>query len=129
MTLSALPVGLFAGGVPGGIRDPIEARERLVEEGVVRRDQLRRGPVILDDLPEKGCRLFPHRRAKLGAEGGETDRIGGKGVEAAQLQPLGKEILDKGEGLWVGEHAPHLGLKIRRELSLGGERQEIVIGH
>ena len=90
-------------------RHPVVRRDPLVEERVVRGEQVGHAAVFLDDAPEQKLRLGAEPLPQVVVEVGEGARVGRDGVEVPQVQPLRREVRGQGLGAGVGQHAPHLG--------------------
>ncbi len=105
------------------------ARQPVVHEGVVRREQIEDTAVVADDVVEEELRLAPHVVGDLLVVVREVERIGPDPVEVLEPEPLRGEAGAQRLGARVGEHAPHLVLErfLIRKLVLRGKRQQWLV--
>ena len=106
-------------------------REPLVEERVVRVQEIGDRTVLAQHMLEEHRRLGLHRLAQLGIPFLELVRVRLDGIEVARLEPLAGEVRGKGGRARVGEHPVDLRFEHRRfgELARLGQRQQRVVRH
>ena len=118
-------------GVARHARNAVVLRQPLVDEGVVRIEELEQAAVLPHDRPEELLGLPAHRSSQVVVEPGESASIGRGLLEPAQLKPLAGEVFDKCPRLVVLEHADGLrhDLRIGRQFAPGRGTKEPVVGH
>ena len=89
-------------------RQPVVAGEPLVDERVLRVQELQDAAVLANDRREEEIRFLPHRLAEVVLEVGELVGVGLGGFERTSLQPLPAELLDQRLRLRIAQHARHL---------------------
>ena len=97
------------------VRDPVVLRQPLVDEGVVGIEQIQDAAVLAQDAVEEQLRLLDEGLAQVVVEIRivRDDRL--VSLEAAQIEPLPREVLRERERLRVLDHAmdlrgQHLGI-------------------
>src|SRR5262245_46411878 len=105
--------------------------QSLVDERVVRIEELEHAPILADDVLEKEFSLANHGRTQ-----GRVERLVGAGVRRqgsyrAEHEPLTGEVLNQGIRLRVLQHPPDLRLERAglTQLPLPGEREQLVVRH
>ena len=111
-------------------RDPVVARQPLVHEGVVGRQQVQHAAVLAHHALEQQFRLAAERLAEVVVEVREVVLVRNRGPQVPQLQPLPGEVSDQRLGAAIGQHAAHLPLQHRRlpQLALRGHVHQLVVG-
>ena len=90
------------------VRDAVVAGELLVQERVVRPQQLRDRTVPAHLTLEEQLRLPHHRAAQRVVEAGEQRAVRVLRMDVADLQPLTGEVVREPRGAAVRQQAPHL---------------------
>ncbi len=111
------------------VGDFVVLGEALVEEGVVGAEEFGDGAVFAEDVCEEEFSLAAHGLAEVVVEIDEAAGVGGDGVEAAEVEPLGGEVGDEVFGAGVGEHAPDVRGEdggLRESAALGGGEEGFV---
>ena len=104
--------------------------ETFVDEGIVGRQQLGDRPILAHDRVEQHLDLrahrLPQRIVEVGIERGDRRHA----VEAAQVQPLPREVHRQRLRLRMREHPLHLLLEdgLILEPALGRDLQQRIIG-
>ena len=96
---------------PLTLGDAVELRQPLIQERVVRVEEVENGAVLAQDVLEEQFRLLLHRHARVVGELRELDAVGHVRFEGPRLQPLPAEVLHQRTGPGVLEHPPHLGFQ------------------
>ena len=106
-------------------------RQPLVEERVIRVQEVADRTVLAQHVLEEHRGLGFHRLAKLGRPFLELVRIRLHGVEVARLEPLAGEVRGEGGRARIGEHPIDLGFKHARVAQPAGfgERQQLLVRH
>ena len=117
---------------PLHVRDAVVRRHPLVQERVVRRQQIQRRPVLPHDAVEEALGLADHPAAQRLVER-ERVRIAGphrRVGQVAKLQPLPGEVAGQRVRTRVGQHPPHLPFQLGRiaQAARLGRPQELVVG-
>jgi hypothetical protein len=93
---------------PGDTVNPVEARQTLVEIGMLRIEDLEHARVIANQVLEEQLCFPPHRVAKAILELGELFLIRLHYVDILELQPLTGEIIHQSARPGIAQHPPHL---------------------
>ena len=96
------------------VGNPIVRRQALVQERVVRRQQVHDAAVVMHLAADEQPGLLFHRLTQVLVELRIQLGIGHGAGELAQLQPAAGEIVDQGVRTRIAQHAPHLLLQLRR---------------
>ena len=114
----------------GDVRDPVVAREPLVDERVVGRQQVEHAPVLGHEAREEQLGLAAERLPQVVVEIGEPLDDGNVALEAPQGQPLAGEVGGQRRRPRVGQHPPHLALEDPRlaQAARLGEVEQLVVG-
>ena len=111
--------------------DAVVHRQALVEEGVVRRQQLDHAAIAAQDAVDEQPQLLLEHRAGIqqAARVGELASVRGDLVQLGEVEPLEREIVAQRLGPRVGKHPAHLsGQHVGiAEARFGGELQELLI--
>ena len=83
-------------------------REPLVDERVVRRQQIDDVAILAHDAFEEQFRLAPETLPQLVVPVGIEDAVRRGRRQIPQVQQLLREVVDQRLGSRIGEHAPHL---------------------
>ena len=104
-------------------------RQPLVEERVIRRQQLRDPAVVLKLAADEQFGFLAERLAQVLVELREQIRIRDGIAQVAELQPLAGEVLDEGLRARIAQHAAHLRLEHAAvaQRSLGGAVEQLVV--
>ena len=104
-------------------------RQPLVEERVVRAQQIERAPVLAQDAFEEELRFLAKCLAKIVVEIREPAHVRRDGRQVAQVQPLRREVGHQGARTNVGEHAPHLPFEHGRVVKCSRNRpiQQVIV--
>ncbi len=113
------------------VRNAVMAREALVDERVVRREQVEHAVVALHDVAEEQLGLEGHRVGQLLVVIGEPEGVGPNLLEVLEAQPLRGKTRRQRLGARVCEHAPDLEIQRLRvgEPVLLSQRNELVVGN
>jgi hypothetical protein len=95
----------------GHVWHAIVARQPLVQERVVRGQELADRAIVANLTLEEELGLLAERLAQRLVEFGKQVGVGHGVPEVAQLEPLRGEVLDQRAGPFVGQHPPHLALE------------------
>src|SRR5206468_8975165 len=90
---------------PVDVWNAVMFRQALVEEGVIRRQQIDHAAVLAHDAFEKQLRLLPQRLPDVIVEVYIETEVRRDGLERAQVQPLAREIRDEASRPRIGEPA------------------------
>ena len=85
--------------------DAVVPGEPLVDEGVIRRQQILHAAVFLDDAGEEQFDFAPERLAQRAVEIGEQVHHRLAGGDAADIQPLAGEVPHQRLRTRIGDHA------------------------
>ena len=96
------------------VRDTVEAGQPLVQERVVRRQQLLDRPVLAHLALEEQLGLALEEPAQVVVEFGKRARVGVHGPQVPHEQPLAAEILRQRRRTRVAQHPPDLPLQDAR---------------
>jgi hypothetical protein len=116
---------------PFGSGKAVVRRQRLVDEGVVRVEELQNAPVAGKNVLKYHLRFATHRLAKFRVEGAELVRVRRNHPQPPRFQPLPGKIPDERISLGVLEHP----LDLRRqhhsveEFALFRKRKKLGVGH
>src|SRR5690606_5869071 len=112
-------------------RDPVMFREAVVDERVVRREQLERASALAQNAVEEELRLPPEGLPQVVVEIRILVDDGLVTVEVAEREPLSREILGERLRARVLDHAAHLRLEhLRvRQLVAFRELEQLVVRH
>ena len=94
--------------------NPVVLRQPLVQERVVRRQQLEHAPVLAQDAVQEQLGLAMKRGAQRFVQFGKQDFVRPLRFEVAQEQPLRGEVRHHRFGARIGEHPPDLPFEHRR---------------
>ena len=97
-----------------GRAQPVDRRERLVEERIVAGDEVLQAAVLAQDAVEEQARLVDHRGAQGRGHLRELGGVEGLAGELVEAEPLRAEAVEEGAGARVGEQAAGLGGEHRR---------------
>ena len=100
----------------GHALDAVVRREPLVDEGVIRREELEQAPVLAQHVFKKQLRLALHRCPQLRVERRKQLLVRLHDVEVAELEPLPGEVLHQRLAPRVFQHPPHLRLEVFPQL-------------
>ena len=111
------------------VRNAVVLRQPLIDERVVRGQQVDHVAVFADDAVEEQLGFAAHGLQQIAVEVGIEEQIRLRVVQVAQIQPLPGETGGQRVGAWIGEHALHLLLQHRlvRQLTLTGQVQKLLI--
>jgi hypothetical protein len=98
-------------------------REPLVDERVVRPQQIQHAPVFPQDALEEELGFPPEGVPQILVEVREQPHVRRDRIEVAQVQPLRCEIRDQRFSARVREHATHLALENHRFAKPARDRQ------
>ena len=76
------------------VRDTVVLGKPLIDEGLVRRHQLKHTVVLTYLALEKQLHLSRHRHTQVSVEVGERVRIGRDQLHVPQIEPLPTEVVD-----------------------------------
>ena len=112
------------------VRDLIMARQPLVDERIVRGQQLQNATVVLQLTRDEQLGLLLHGVTQVLVEVREGIHIGNDARDFSQLQPLIGKIIDQGARAGVAEHPPNLLIQDRRivEPATDSQLEELVVG-
>src|SRR5206468_4571480 len=115
---------------PINVRHAVVSGQTLVDERVIRIQQLDDVAVLPNDAVEEQLRLAAHGLAKIVVEVGKQERNRDLALQAAQVQPLSGEVRDERLRAGIRQHPPHLPLERGGipELLLPGELDQLVVG-
>src|SRR5262245_23378716 len=110
-------------------RNPVMAREPLVDEGVVRGQQIADAPVVAYLTLDEQFRLTLEGSTKVLVELGEHLGIRRCGLQIADLQPLSEEVRYERLRARIEEHPLNLRLDDARlaQHTLLGEIQQLIV--
>ena len=113
------------------IRNAVVPGEPLVDERIVRGQQIEHIAILADDAVEEQFDFTAHGAAQRIVEVGIDHRQRTHAVHPAQVQPLPGEIDRQRFGARIREHAPDLPFEDRRifQLALARQRDQGVVGH
>ncbi len=108
--------------------DAVVTRESLVEERVVRVQQLENIAVLVHDAGEHESRFLLEGLTQVVVEF-TTFRL--RAGELPQVQPLSCEVVDERAGPRIGQHPPHLTLELARlaQAFFNGGLQQLFVGN
>ena len=98
------------------VRDAVVLGQPLVDERVVRRQQIGDAAILADDAVEQQLDFAPHRLTQRIVEVGIEQRQRADALQAAQVQPLAREVDRQRLGPRILQHAPDLLLEHGRIL-------------
>ena len=103
--------------------------EPLVQERVVRSQQIEHTSVFANDAVEEEFRLAPERLAQVVIKVRKYHWQGPDALHAAQIQPLPGEVDCEGLRARIRQHSPDLLLEHRRilEFSLAGDVDQLIV--
>src|SRR6185436_1434849 len=106
--------------------DAVVPGETLVDERVIRVEQLDERAVLADDGVEEQLGLSAQRPPQVGVE---ARRFGLDGGQVAKIQPLASEVLNERARLAVRDHSLDLALQRRRiaQPVLGRQVEELLV--
>ena len=106
-------------------------RKALVQERVVRAQQVERAPVLAHHTVDQQLRFLPERLPEVVVEIREDPHVGRDRIQVAQVEPLLGEVGNQVPRPRVGQHAPHLALEHRRfaEIAPRGGIQQLLVGN
>ncbi len=111
--------------------DAVVHRQALVEEGVVRGQQLEHAAIAAQDAVDEQPQFFLEHPAGIeqSARVGELASVRGDLVQLGDVEPLEREIVAERLGPRVGKHPAHLsGQHVGfAEARFGGELQELLV--
>ncbi len=109
---------------------PVVLGQPLVDERVVGVQQFDDAAIFADDGVEEQLHFAPHRLPQRVVEVGINQRQRTGALQAAQVQPLAREILRERFSPRVLQHAADLPLEHHRilEPALARERDELIVG-
>ena len=112
------------------VRDAVVLRQPLVDERVVRVQQIDDAAIFADDAVEEQLDFAPHRLPQRIVEVGIDQRQRARALQAAQVQPLAGEVLRQRLGPRILQHAADLPLEHDRilEPALARERDQLIVG-
>ena len=94
------------------VRNAVILREALVQEGVVRPDQVQRAAILADDAVDEELGFLPERLAHVVVEVGKQLRARDDRVEIPQPQPLPCEVGREVRRSRIGDHSARLLLEL-----------------
>ena len=106
-------------------------RQPIVQERVPRVEELRKRPILAQDVLKEHPCLGLHRVAQVRTPVGELLRIGFDAVQVPRFQPLPGEVVRQRRRTGIGEQPLHLGVERRRraELARLGQPEQLVVRH
>ena len=112
------------------VRHAVEPRQPLVQECVVRCQELGRGPIVPDLTIDEQLGLTQERFSQVVVEVGERGGVWRHVLQVSQRKPLREEVLDPGRRFRVGDHSPHLLLQNLVVAQLPGARlpNQLLVG-
>jgi len=112
------------------VRDVVVLGQPLVDEGLVRRQQLEHAVDLASLAVEKQLHLTGHRLAQVRVEVGEGVGVGRHQRHVAEIEPLSAEVVDKRPGAGVGEHPRDLRLQhpLATQLVPLGQTEQRIVG-
>ena len=96
------------------VRNPVVLRQALVDERVVRGEQIEDAAVLADDAVEEELRLPPHGHRQVVVPIGEEKHVGMRVLQVLEVKPVGREARRERFGARVFEHPANLLLDDRR---------------
>ena len=113
------------------VRDSVLLGEPLIDEGVIRGQQVQNAAVFVNDAAEEQLDFALIGGAQVVVEIREQVHHRLAGLQRPHTQPLAGEVGDQRIGLRIGQHAPHLLLQHRRvlQLALRGEVEQFIVRH
>ena len=129
---AALPVGAerdAAKAIAVDMGDAVMLGEALVEEGVVRLEQIEHAPVLAKHALDEKLRFLPEGLAQIVVEVREQAQVRRDRFQIAQMQPLRGEIGREVARAIVRQQSPHLLFKHLRlaKLVARGQVQKLVV--
>ena len=111
------------------VRDAVVLGQALVQERVVRLQQVEHAAVLAQDALEQQLRLLAEGLPQVVVEVGEQAQVRGDRIQVAQVQPLAREVAHQALRARVGQHAAdlpfeHLGLA---QLAALGQVEQLVV--
>ena len=112
------------------VRDPVVPGQPLVDEGVVRVEQIGNASVLADDAVEQQLDFAPHGLAQRVVEVGIQQRQRADALQAPQVQPLAREVDRQRLRPRILEHAANLALENDGILEppLTGDGDQLIVG-
>ncbi len=97
------------------VRDAVVLGQALVQERVVRLQQVEHAAILAQDALEQEFRLLSEGLPQVVVEVGEQAQVRSDRIQVAQVQPLAREVAHQASRARVGQHAAdlsfeHLGL-------------------
>src|SRR6185436_5114599 len=111
------------------VRDPVVTREPLVDERVVRGDEVHHAAILPQLAPDKQARLLLQGLAQVLVEVGELIYVGDDAREAPELEPLVGEAVYERLRTRIAKHPPDLALQDCRirQRSTYSQVQQLVV--
>ena len=111
------------------VRDAVVLGQALVQERVVRLQQVEHAAILAQDVLEQEFRLLAEGLPQVVVEVGEQAQVRGDRLQVAQVQPLAREVGHQAPRARVGQHAEGLSFEHLGFAQLAALRQveELVV--